>query len=300
MLLWVVGGVQDRLAGVSDRDHRPLYGLGRLGTLDTTTGAWTTSLDWRDDRGDAHALKGVSACRSDLLLAAEGVVLRWSQTAGVVEAWRHPWLADTHHALAVGDAWWATSTATDTVLCRRGDAVRWFPMAPGAHPDRRVRRTRAHPNHLFRWRDGVWATRLHQRDAVEVGGDGCVALGAERVHDGVLRNDLPWCTAVDGHLVQPGGCVDLAPIGPREPPLGWCRGLAFHGDIAWVGFSRLRATRWRSHLAWVRGQMRGRQEATVHPTRVAGYDLVRNVAVADWPVPLDAVFGLLPVTGQSG
>jgi hypothetical protein len=296
MHLWVVGGVQSREAGVSDRNHSVLYGLGRVGRLDTATGDWHNELDWRAPGGDAHALKGASPLGDGLLLSAHGVVFAWSAATGPGETWTHPALADTHHALVHDGAWWATSTGTDTVLRRRESDVDHWPMAPGARPDRIRRPTRAHPNHLFAWNGALWATRLHARDAVEVCGEGRVALGDERVHDGVVRDGLPWFTSVDGALVTPGHRLPLRAWEDRDAPLGWCRGLAFDGDVAWVGFSRLRATRWRGHLAWARGALRGRQQASAHPTRVSGYDLARGEKVAEYAVPLDAVFALVPCT----
>ena len=295
--LWVIGGVQDRQAGVLDRDHKPLYGLGRVVKLDVVTGTAQIVLDWRHPEGDGHALKGATATLDGLLLCGQKRVVAWTPTQGITDSWSHPFLHDAHHALHHDGALWVTSTAADGIVRRKGTQVDFFPVVLGATGDKPRAKSRAHPNHLFIWRGRLWVTRLHLRDAVEVEGTGRIALGDERIHDGVVVEDTPWFTAVDGHLVTPERAYDLKPLDPRTGPLGWCRGLVIDGAVAWVGFSRLRATRWRSHLAWVRGQMRGKTLVTSHPTRVTGYDLDRGTVVGDWPVPLDAVFGLVPVAG---
>jgi hypothetical protein len=77
--------------------------------------------------------------------------------------------------------------------------------------------------------------------------------------------------------------------------MGWCRGLAISEGVAWVGFSRLRATPWRHHLAWMRGALRGWQVATHRPTHVVGVDLLTGDRICDWPVEasgLHAIFGV--------
>ena len=91
--------------------------------------------------------------------------------------------------------------------------------------------------------------------------------------------------------------IDLDAIEGGAEPLGWCRGLHLHGDTAFVGFTRIRATRWRSHLAWVRGRLGNKPVATRLPTRVVAYDLARRVRIGSWVVEdvgIDALFGILP------
>jgi hypothetical protein len=63
-----------------------------------------------------------------------------------------------------------------------------------------------------------------------------------------------------------------------------------------VGFTRIRATRLRENLAWVRGRLRGRPVATRRPTRAVGVELgsgrvIAEVALA--PAGLDAVFSII-------
>ncbi|MEO0604164.1 MAG: hypothetical protein AAF211_22195, partial [Myxococcota bacterium] len=158
----------------------------------------------------------------------------------------------------------------------------------------------AHPNHLFVWHGALWVTRGGLGDTRPVDAPRAVPLADVVVHDGVVTPEGAWFTTVDGRLVRLDDTghtetVDLTDLDDRSPPLGWCRGLGFADGLAWVGFTRLRATTNRSRLAWVRGALRGRQRATVHPTRLVAYDLaagrkVHEVCVE--PFGLDAVFGL--------
>ncbi|MGI9597861.1 MAG: hypothetical protein ACR2QK_16980 [Acidimicrobiales bacterium] len=132
-----------------------------------------------------------------------------------------------------------------------------------------------HPNHLFRMADGrLWVTRFESRDAVEVGNlDRRMVIGRERCHDGVLHDGLVHFTTVDGWVVA----IDADTLevvaehrlaGPRESTLlGWCRGLTFVGDLAIVGFSRIRHTKVRGALSWVRNGL-----TVSEPTRIAVYD----------------------------
>ena len=245
---------------------------------------------------------------------------------------------DVHHAIEYLGARYVVSTGLGAVLVHDDldadvhvHAVGALPVPPDGDHRRTPLRSAAHPNHLFVHDDRVWVTRGGHGDAVsleftadrapsrsrvtatpDVGGRS--ASGPEFLHrwpiadvvlhDGVVRPDGIWFTAVDGHLLRVDperGQVDreirLDAMSSRAPPLGWCRGLAFVDDLVWVGFTRLRATTLRRNLAWVRGLLRGQQHATPHPTRLVAYDLARGSEVievrTDAPtVAMDAIFGL--------
>jgi hypothetical protein len=163
---------------------------------------------------------------------------------------------------------------------------------------------RSHPNHLFFIGDRLWVTRFEQRDAVPVPG---VRLGKgpepkpgkangngngaglpdayrieiEGVHDGHVLGDRLLFTTVNGHLIQfdvhtgERLALDLGQF--RAPdddrPLGWCRGLLpAGGSRAWVGFTRIRYTRLRRNLSWIRHGFRETEHHRQRPTRIALYD----------------------------
>jgi len=157
---------------------------------------------------------------------------------------------------------------------------------------------RGHPNFVFYAGDEIWATRFEQKDVVCLTQpDRRVHVGIERVHDGVFHQGRIYLTTVDGHLVianphtlQVETTVDLNAAHPEHTLLGWCRGLHIEGDRAWVGFSRIRPTKFREAVSWVRlGFSRSM------PTHIACYDLNRPECLAEYNLEehgLDAVFSI--------
>ena len=161
----------------------------------------------------------------------------------------------------------------------------------------------AHPNFSFYIGDEAWVTRFEQRDAI------CltdprkrIEIGLERPHDGVPHGERVYFTTVNGHVVianhrtrQVEEIIDLNELTPENAVLGWCRGIAFDGDKAWIGFSRLRPTKWRGNVSWV---TRGFKD--VLPTRIACYDLARKECLTNIELEeygLSAVFGIYPHSG---
>lgn len=145
---------------------------------------------------------------------------------------------------------------------------------------------RAHANHIFQLGDETWVTRFHQRDAVSLRDKTRkIEIGIQRPHDGFLFNDRLYFTTVDGHvvIVNPRTlkieCVrDLNKMSnPKSETLGWCRALLpLDERFVWVGFTRIRPTKFRENLNWVR--MRGRNP---RPTRIALYDLQNDVCLEE-------------------
>lgn len=137
---------------------------------------------------------------------------------------------------------------------------------------------RAHANHVFQLGDEIWATRLHQRDAISLRDpQRRIDIAIQRPHDGILFNDFLYFTTVDGHIVianprtlKVERIIDLNKIsGPSGETLGWCRGLLpLDERLVWVGFSRVRPTKFRENLNWVRQLKRAHR-----PSHIALYDL---------------------------
>ena len=157
----------------------------------------------------------------------------------------------------------------------------------------------SHPNHVFLVGDERWATRFEQRDAVSLDDPTRrIAVDRERIHDGFVHDGRIHFTTVDGHVAV-ADAETLEIVGMHalddglgdDESLGWCRGLWVTDDHAWVGFSRIRFTKVRARLSFLRTGTRSR------PTRVARYSL------PDWrleteidlePAGCNAVFTVAP------
>lgn len=159
---------------------------------------------------------------------------------------------------------------------------------------------KAHPNHVFYVGEDLWVTRFEQKDAMCLTRPGQrIQIGIERVHDGVIYDQLLYFTTVNGHIViaNPTTCkieevIDLNKMADQDTLLGWCRSIMIDEDKVWVGFSRIRPTKFRETLSWIRlGFNRSL------PTHVACYDLKRNRCLAEVDLEkhgLNAVFSIFP------
>ncbi len=137
---------------------------------------------------------------------------------------------------------------------------------------------RAHANHIFQLGDEIWVTRFHQRDAISLHDrQRKIEIGIQRPHDGFLFNGSLYFTTVDGHvLIVNAGTLKIERVidlnemsGSSGETLGWCRGLLpLDERFLWVGFTRVRPTKFRENLNWVRQQKR-----THRPSHIALYDL---------------------------
>jgi len=163
----------------------------------------------------------------------------------------------------------------------------------------------AHPNFVFFLDGQPWVTRFNQKDAICLTDpEKRMAVEVERVHDGVVHEGKVYFTAINGHIAVFDGVslkrlqlMDLQAINESQRYLGWCRGVLPDGDGAWTGFSRLRATRSRENLSWIKHGFKKVGGHGGHPTRIARYDLKRQCLDREIllePLGLSAVFAILP------
>ncbi len=163
----------------------------------------------------------------------------------------------------------------------------------------------SHPNHVFEIDDEIWVTRFRQRDAISLTKPGRrIDVAVQTPHDGLVVGDKIYFTTVDGHVViadkntlEIQQTIDLnAMSGQSDQNLGWCRGLLPIDDRwIWVGFTRVRPTKFVENVAWIRHGSRHR------PTNVALYDLKLNKCEQDIelePHGIGIVFSLLAPPGQ--
>ena len=126
-----------------------------------------------------------------------------------------------------------------------------------------------------------------------------IDVAVEKPHDGYLFGDSVYFTTIDGHVVvasqktlQVTKIYDLNQMHP-EPrlPLGWCRGLLPVDErYLWVGFSRLRATKFVENVNWIKNGA-----PRLKASHVALYDLQKNECVdeiATEPHGVGVIFSL--------
>lgn len=161
---------------------------------------------------------------------------------------------------------------------------------------------RSHPNYLFYLDSEPWATRFHQGDAICLTQpDKRIEISKERIHDGVVHAGKIYFTSVNGWVYVADSstfvlekAINLNEMHPEGTLLGWCRSLFVDGDKLWVGFSRIRPTKWRENVAWL---VRGFK--SVKPTHIACYDLTKReciIEVSLEPMGLNAVYSIFPAT----
>lgn len=299
-LLHVIGGRQRSRQGMRELDEQ-WYGYGCGVVVEVVDGQPRPLLERRSEpgtigEGDPELFKCASR-RGDRLYACsetEVMVYRYPQ----FELLHHvslPFFNDVHHVLPV-DA--PTDGAEPNLLVAvsgldlvaevtvHGEVVSLWGVdgtdpATRIDPDRdyrintRLKPHAFHPNHLFQLPDGSnWVSRFEARDAVEIANiERRMDIGQERCHDGVVFDGRVHFTTVDGSVVI-FDADTLEPVGAHRLPsarpgliAGWCRGLSFVDDVALVGFSRIRHTRVRGALSFVR---KGLTQSA--PTRIAAYD----------------------------
>ncbi len=330
----VIGGQQRNRQGMRELDEQ-WYGYGRGVVIEVTDGVATNKLERRSVEGtfgpgDPELFKSATL-RGDRLYACsetEVLVYRYPEFE-LLHHISHPLFNDVHHVLP------AELSVEDRAAGREpnihvavsgqdvvaeinidGDIVSMWAV-DGSDPTDRIDENRDyrintrlkphayHPNHLFRMPDGsLWVTRFETRDAVRVGDAGQrLIVGRERCHDGVLNDGLVHFTTVDGAIVSvdPDSFAVAAEhqlAGSRDNTLlGWCRGLSFYGDYAVVGFSRIRHTKVRGALSWIRNGL-----SNAEPTRIAIYD--RHTWALEHEVDLEpagcnAVFSIVSETDSA-
>jgi len=160
---------------------------------------------------------------------------------------------------------------------------------------------RAHPNYVFYVDEDIWVTRFEKRDALCLTRpEKSVQIGIERVHDGVYHHGSLYFTTVNGNLViadpvstKTVETLNLNSMHQKDVLLGWCRGLYLDEEKAWIGFSRIRPTKFREAVRWANNGFK--QEI---PTHIACYDLKNKRCLTEINLEeygLNAIFSIHPV-----
>jgi hypothetical protein len=317
--VYVIGGRQRRPIGMTDGDGWYGYGSGLI--LRVAPDGIETVVDYVSPPGacqpdDAILFKSATRRGNTLYCTTQTEIITYQlpdfEQIGYLSL---PVFNDVHHVIPYGDdSMLVANSGLESVLQIGNDGAllnvwnvlsedTWAVFDPEVDYRQGVnlKPHRGHPNHLLAHDGEVWVTRFELRDLAPLSDlTAPIDLGGERVHDGVVFGETAYLTMVDGHIVE----VDLDartiigkhPLQPPEQPdqpLGWCRGLHFvDRERCWVGFSRIRPTKLRQTVQWIRaGGNVGRA------TRVDLYD------TNDWSVVhsvdlekhgLNAVFSVVP------
>jgi hypothetical protein len=301
--LYLLGGKQRSLLVNGEKEWN-LYESALILKLNTTSGVVQTCVEY-ESRSDARPHQR-SACLfksgalvGDLLYACtntEILVFR-------VPAFEQlnyislPWFNDLHHVTPCRDGTLlVVNTGLDMVvrITPEGAPIEEWDVLGGS-PWQRFSRDidyrkvastkphKSHPNFTFQLDGDVWVTRLYQRDAI------CLTDSAKRItialespHDGVVRGKEIYFTLVDGRGVLANAdtltvdrVIDFKAMDDPNALLGWCRGVlpVAHGKL-WVGFTRVRKTRFLDNVLWVKHVFK--DGMIDKPTHIALYDIENN------------------------
>lgn len=326
--LWAVGGEQ-RLATFRQLKEWNKFQAGVIARVDARTGKAERVLEYISppencpDDQPSILFKAATIDGDTAWLCTQTEVLECALPSFEIrQVISLPCFNDLHHVTPGPDGTlFVAVTGLDAVaeLTRDGELIRLVDVLGGDPWERFARDIdwrkvpttkphRSHPNYVFFVEGRPWVTRFEQRDAVPVddpagGGDRFPVSQGKGIHDGCLHDGRLHFTSVDGHLVTfdltTGKRTDLDLNTLHEPdddrPLGWCRGVLPLGGRAWVGFTRLRHTKLRQNLSWVRHGFQATKYHRGLPTRIALYDLeqpaiLRHVDLEE--VGLNAVFSI--------
>ena len=304
-LLYLLGGRQRKLL-FTDEDESRLYEAALILRLDTETGTAALEVEYKSPP-EAHASEESSHVFKSATLVGNTFYTCTSTEALIFEVPSFkriayvslPCFNDLHHIAPGPDGnLFVASTGLDMVVkfTPTGQVVeQWHVL--GENPwsrfsrdvdYRRVESTKphqSHPNAVFHLGDEVWVTRFSQRDAICLTHPGKrIAIDVQRPHDGLVCGDRIYFTTVDGRIViadrsrlEVERIVDLNAIHKAQDRedslLGWCRGvLPLDERRAWVGFTRVRKTKFKENILWIKHAFKSKERST----HVALYDIVEG------------------------
>lgn len=168
----------------------------------------------------------------------------------------------------------------------------------------------AHPNHTFRVGEDIWVTRFEQRDAICLTQpDQRIEIGVQRPHDGAVYEEAVYFTTVDGHIIVASlennrveQVIDLNEITNSGWSLGWCRGLHIvDKEHIIIGFTRVRPTKIRENVRWIKHRFGLRETAGKLPARIALYNIKERKLCWEQNLEdagMNVVFSIHSATGE--
>ncbi len=322
--LYVLGGKQRSLL-VKEEEEWNLYESALILKLDTVTGSVQTCVEYRsrsDARPHQHSaslFKSGSLAGDRLYACTNTEVLIYRVPDFEPLAYISlPCFNDLHHVTPCGDGTLAVvNTGLDMVvrITPEGELIEAWNVLGGPPWQRfspevdyrliaSTKPHRSHPNFAFLLEGHLWVTRLHQRDAI------CLEDPAQRIdialespHDGLVRGKDIYFTLVDGRVALANAgtltterVIDFKTMDDPNALLGWCRGvLPLDEQRLWVGFSRVRKTRFQDNVLWVKRIFKeGMMEK---PTHISLYDLGEQRAVQELDLEIhgmNTIYSIFP------
>jgi hypothetical protein len=302
---------------VGDGKEGYIYERARIEILDWET---KTSLEQHEYRPPPENLPDGLSVRFTGGCPYQG---KWYQASGtevvvynvadwsVESVFSHPTFHDLHGVTVIDDQIVIPNTGLEMVqfLDMNGEIVREKNLASVPTWERFDRDTdyravgstkphEIHVNHVFQLDGQWWATRAMKDDAINLSHpDERIDIRVGHPHDGIIRGDFIYFTTTNAHIVianvatrKVEDVIELAKL--DRSTRGWCRGLEVDGDYAYVGFSRLRRSKWAGTFHSMKDVVKGRKRNT----HIEKIDLRRKVLVDSYDYERDgsgAIFTLM-------
>jgi len=299
-----------------------LYEKGIILRLNLLTQKVEKVKEWiKPDKTKDESIILKSGYRKDGLLyvcsQTEAVVIS-EETLETINIYTHPYFNDLHHVIpsSTENNVLVVSTGLDAVfeINPSNEIIREWSTHTGDIWDkfdktvdyRKVPTTKPHlihPNHICRFQDQLWVTRLATEDAL------CLTAKKEnhkmevgKPHDGHIYKNNFCYTTVNGYVLMFDAftgnlsrSINLNNTENSSKTLGWCRGLHFISeDVFLVGFTRIRNTKFKANLNWIKKSYHDLSKNL--PTRIAAFSISENRFLYDVNLEkneLDAVFSIL-------
>jgi hypothetical protein len=323
-LLYLLGGRQRKLL-FKNEDESHLYEAALILLLDTVAGTAISQLEYkspseaRASENSSHVFKSATLVGNKFYTCTSTEVLIFEvpgfKRVGYVSL---PCFNDLHHITPTpdGDLLIANTGLDMVVRVTTGGQLleQWNVL--GADPWSRFSRDvdyrkeestkphQSHPNAVFQLDEEVWVTRFSQRDAICLTSPGKrIRIDVQRPHDGLVCGNRIYFTTVDGKIViadrgrlEVEQVVDLNEIhkahGGDNALLGWCRGiLPLDERRFWVGFTRVRKTRFKENVLWIKHAF----TETERCTHIALYDIIERKCLQEIDLEqygMSVIFGI--------
>jgi len=318
----ITGGVQRENAAKLQEGHR--FYEARLLEIDFNNQATELKLAYSGNSGNYPddfpniIFTCSSLVKNKLYLCTETEIFIYSYPElNLLQSASYPFFQNIHHITPVSSGIAVASTGLDLVVILDKDSLQpiefinslgkdpWhrFPKGKDMRKVNSTKPHESHPNFIFELNGEPWASRFNQRDAV------ClydltkrIDISVERIHDGHLIGDYIYFTAVDGRIVIANSktykieeIINLNEMEDDNSPLGWCRGLAIDGDIAYVGFSRLRQTSIKENVRWILNFVGKDNDKDTH---IVAYDMKKKKKLSEYTIPADmsnVIYSVIPL-----